>query len=112
MAAIDQVRAHYDRQAVRQIEVPEWGDESGPLIIHFGPINLAEKQRILRAGEADGRLFSLVEALVIKARDAEGKPLFTIADKKFLRERADPDVIARIVAEMMSAVDVETAEKN
>lgn len=112
MAVIDQVRAHFDAQAVRQIDVPEWGADGTPLTIHFRPLNLAEKQRILRAGDNEGRLMSLIEALLIKALDAEGKPLFTIADKKFLRERADPDVIARVVAEMMASASIEDAAKN
>jgi len=113
MSAIDQVKAHFGRLDTRQIEVPEWADDQGnPLIIHCAPITLAEKAKITRAGDEFGRVIMLVHALIIKAEDAEGKKLFTLADKKALAERADPDVIARIVSQMMYAPSIEEAEKN
>jgi len=112
MAVIDQIREHFDRQGVRTVEVPEWGNEQGPLVIHTHPLNMAEKQKIAQAGERDGRLMSLVHALILKARDSKGEPIFTVADKKMLAERADPEVIARVVTELMYTPSPEDMEKN
>jgi hypothetical protein len=113
MSAIDQVQAHFQRLDTRQIEVPEWADDQGkPMIIYCTPITLAEKAKIARAGDEFGRVMMLVHALIIKAQDADGKKLFTVADKKALSEKADPDVIARIVAQLMYAPPIEEAEKN
>ena len=35
--AIDRAVAHFSAQEVRTIEVPEWGDEDGPLVIYVEP---------------------------------------------------------------------------
>lgn len=113
MSAIDQVKGHFSKLAVKTIEVPEWADESGaPLIIYSRPLTLAEKSKIVAVGDRDGRIAMLAHALVLKAETAQGEKLFTIEHKHALMNSADPDVVARVVTEIMMVSSIEESEKN
>lgn len=111
MAAIDQITAHFNRQEMRRIEVPEWGEEGQPLVIFSRPMTLEEKQKLLNVGERDGRLMMLVETLIMKALDANGGRLFQIDAKKSLKSNADPDVLARVALEITRSPTPEELEK-
>ena len=57
----------------------------------------------------------MVEALIMKAKDAEGNCLFTKADKPELMRSCDPDVLIRVASQIMdtgNSSDLETLEKN
>jgi len=103
MSVLDRMKAHFSDIGVRHIEVPEWGEDGQPLVIYFSPLTLEEKQKLQTIGERDGYVARLADALVMKAMDKDGKKLFTIEDKRTLRKQVDPDVIARVVLEMMSS---------
>lgn len=111
-SVVDRFKEHFSRQPVREIEVPEMLDEEGkPLVIYASPMTLSEKQRAHTVGEQEGYIARLAHILVMKAKDAQGKPIFTIADKRALLHNSDSDVIARIVTEIMRASSTEEAEK-
>lgn len=113
MPAIDQLKAHFSAQSVRVIEVPEWGDGSGqPLLIYAKPLTLADKQRLRRVAQDGGDIEVLAYTLIYKATDAEGKPLFTVADKHALMHQVDPDVLARVAAQITRPRSVDELEKN
>lgn len=112
MDAIDRITKHFDGFGVQTVEVPEWGDENGPLVIRFTPMTLAESQRLQRIGERDGTLSRLADCLIMKALDAEGKKMFTIDHKHRLLNRADKDVLARVVLCMMASPSVEDMGKD
>ena len=40
MSAIDRAKAHFKSLQIKAIEVPEWGDENGPLIVYVEPFTL------------------------------------------------------------------------
>lgn len=106
-------REHFANFGVQSMEVPEWCLEEGkPLIIYWKPITLAEKQRLQTVGETEGWLARLADCLIIKALDADGKKLFTLADKHSLRYSVDPDVIARVVLRMMESPGVQEMGKS
>lgn len=102
MSLIDRMKAHFTDIGVRSIEVPEWGEDGKPLVIYFAPMTLADKQKLMTIGERDGYVARLADALIMKAMDAEGKKLFTVGDKQALRHQVDPDVLARVVRDMMA----------
>lgn len=117
MSAIDRAKAHFTDYGIQSIEVPEWGepadgDQPGkPLVVYWKPITLAEKQRLQAVGEADGYIARLADCLILKAVDADGKKLFTLADKHALRHLVDPDVVARVVLKMMASPGVQEMGK-
>lgn len=111
--ALAGIVAHHAARESRVVLVPEWAVDGQPLAIHVTPMTLAEQQRIREAGQREGDAARLVQVLITKARDGEGKPLFTVADKVTLLTSCDPDVLARVVIEMLAETrSVEAHVKN
>jgi hypothetical protein len=109
MKAIDRAVEHFKSKPVKRIEVPEWGDDSGPLVIFANPITLREQSKLSRIEGGDAEM--LIEVLVMKAEDGQGNKLFTIEDKPKIRSSVDPSLVAKIVSQIMSQSQ-ETLEKN
>lgn len=113
MSAIEQIKAHFSSQAVRTIEVPEWAGVDGqPMVIYARPLTLSEKQRLRSLAQTGGEMEILVNTLILKAEDGEGKKLFTVADKHDLMNKADPDVVARVVMQITRPRGVDEIQKN
>jgi hypothetical protein len=103
--AISRVRAHFDSLAPKTIIVPEWD----ALTIHSTPVTIAERARIY--GKADADEHELVcRILIVKAKDADGKPLFTQADLPALMHHASPDVVVRVAGQIMASGSPDAAE--
>jgi hypothetical protein len=97
--AISRVCAHFDALTPKKITVSEWGN----LEIHATPITVAEQKRIY-GGKEDASAYDIViEVLIVKAKDAKGQPLFTIADRPALLNHADPAVVARVAGEILNS---------
>ena len=104
-------KTHWRDKLVAPMEsvvVPEWDTT-----IFFKPTTLAQRNTIFRYVN-DGSLESLVQTLIIRALDEDGKRLFSNADKKDLMEKVDPDVIVNVVSAMNDEPEttVEDARKN
>ena len=101
MNVMERAKAHYEplKDEVRIIEVPEWGDDEGPLKIHVWPANLVTRDRIYQAAKAD-TLESLAKALILRARTTDKLPIFEKTDTEALMRDVDPDVIQRVVSEI------------
>ena len=110
MNIIDRVKAHFESQGVKKIEVSEWGEEGKPLVVYCQPFTLAEKRNLFKGAKNDD-LGVLVDAIVLKAKDSEGNKIFKLDDKQVLLNNADPNVIARVATEMLNSVSYEDAEK-
>ncbi len=112
MSAIDRAKAHFKSLQVKTIEVPEWGDENGPLTIYVEPFTLKDKsklQAVTRLGNSEAD--TLVELLVMKCLDKDGGKIFTIEDKPVLRNMVDASILERVSTEIMR-VDFKELEKN
>jgi len=110
MNVIDRVKAHFEQQGVKKIEVAEWGEEGKPLVIYCSPFTLGEKRNLFKGAKNDD-LAVLVDAIVLKAKDSEGNKIFKLDDKLTLLNNADANVIARVSTEMLNGVSYEEAEK-
>ena len=104
-------KTHWREKLVAPMEsvvVPEWD-----ATIFFKPTTLAQRNTIFRYVN-DGSLESLVQTLIIRALDEDGKRLFSNADKKDLMEKVDPDVIVYVITAMNDEPEttVEDARKN
>jgi hypothetical protein len=104
-------KTHWRDKLVAPMEsvvVPEWDTT-----IFFKPTTLAQRNTIFRYVN-DGSLESLVQTLIIRALDEDGKRLFSNADKKDLMDKVDPDVIVNVVSAMNDEPEttVEDARKN
>jgi len=91
------------------IVVEEWkGCE-----IFFKPATLEQKNAIY-GYIADNDLQSLAETIVRRALDADGKKLFSNADKKAFMTQMDPDIVSRVAVAINEEPEstVEEARKN
>ena len=107
---MEAIRAHWRRRAqMRAIEVPEWG-----MTIHVRSPNMAELAEIGRVNEEDGDHAAAVRAIVLLARDAEGRPIFRRGHEAELMREADPAVLLRLSGEILRppAAAAEDAAKN
>lgn len=96
MDAIDLVRDHFASLGIKRIEVPEW-----KLTIYSAPVTLAEKNRLYRKSkEHDIEL--LVDVLILKAQDENGKKLFEVEHRPTLLNKADSNVVARVANAILS----------
>lgn len=112
MKAIDRATAHFKSLQVKTISVPEWGDETGPLLIYVEPFTLKDKAKLQAVTKVSGsEIDALVELIVLKCMDKSGEKLFTIEDKPKLRNGVDSQVLERISTEIMR-VDFGSLEKN
>lgn len=108
MGAIDNVAKHWTSiAAITKLHVPEW-----ELDVHFTRMNAIERQNMLNAVETEGDFPGTVDTLIAKAKDAEGKQLFTLADRPTLLRKADPDVIASVVLAMRGVIKFADAMGN
>lgn len=112
MSAIERVAEHYAKltgEGRQHHDVPEWGDEAGPLRIYWQPVTLRDLRRVRKNGEAD-----FAELLVLKAEDAAGQKLFDpMKDAAVLKAKADAMVVTRIGLAMLSSVpSAADTEKN
>jgi hypothetical protein len=49
--------------------------------------------------------------IFLKAKDKDGNKIFKLDDKQVLLNNADPEVIARVAAEILNTVPLEDIEK-
>lgn len=117
-AIIAAARAHFRADERRSVEVPEWSvaaDADGnpaPLVLFWSPITLADKKRLSARHQDGGMQEMYVHALINKAQTADGKPAFSLEDKRYLMNDVDPAIVERIALQILRAPSLEDAEKN
>ena len=99
----------------RIIEVHEWGEDDAPLLIYSSAITAGDLKNIQRKHKNflnDMTIDGMVDLIILKAEDSEGKKLFTLEDKVYLMAE-DLMVISGIAGQMFGDIDtIEDAEKN
>ena len=108
---LEKAKGHFKERlsaGMGTVEVPEWGTT-----IHFRPLNLKERDRIHQFAAKDS-LEALVETLIVRALDADGKPIFKSVHRTELMREVDPEIIARVCEEMNRAerLDLDTISGN
>lgn len=112
MKAIERARSHFEAREIKEIHVPEWGDESGePLKIFAKPLTLAETSKLYKMSKEDD-LTMMAYVLIYKALDANGDKLFDVGDKQLLLNNVDREVLVRVAQEIMESPNVEEQKKN
>ena len=99
MSVIQNATQHFKEvlaQDMRSVEVPEWDTT-----LYFKPtVSFAQEQNVIKL-HSDGKMVeALVESLINRAVDADGKKVFSRADKVTMMNEVDPQVILRVVNEM------------
>lgn len=108
--AIDNAMAHF-KEVLSQglkgpVHVKEW-----KLDIYYKPATTFQQEsRIVELTSQGKTVEALVEALIMRALDAEGKPLFNKTEKPELMRAVDPNVIMRIMQEINNPEEVTKIE--
>ena len=113
MSVLDNAKKHFSERALgtlQKITVPEWKTD-----IYYKPVNnFAVESKIIELTQKNKLTEALIETLILKALDAEGKPMFGRLDKMEFMNAVDPAVITRVVSDINTTdmVDFEAVEKN
>jgi len=100
MGVIDRVTAHYKEQQRLEVLVPEWGDDSGPLVVYVHPMTMAEVNMMKKiASKKASNIEQAANIIVVKAKDANGQRLFKLNDRDKLMQECDYKVVSRIAEE-------------
>lgn len=112
-SAIEKVTNHFRGQlggALKKHTVEEWGLE-----VYYRPITtLKQEAKIVELSTQGKSVEALVETIIMKALDADGKPIFKSLDKVTLMNEADPKVVLDL-ARVLNGSDlpeIEEVEKN
>jgi len=112
MSVLDNVKSHYKSKLsgeLQKISVPEWQTD----IYYKGAHPFSVESKIIELQQAGKTVEALVESIILKALDPEGKPLFHKFDKVTLMNEADPNVLMRVAAVLNSTTsEYEQVEKN
>jgi len=98
------VAAHFDAMRGKTLEVPEWGPPGEPLVVHFDPLTLADRQALEASARGDDAKAALL-VVIRHAKDANGARLFDdgAQARATLERNADPAVFGRIAQAIIRA---------
>ena len=109
---MNNIKGHFAEKlsgGLQKLTVPEWKTD----IYYKGTYPFAVESKILQLQQAGKTVEALVESLIAKALDPEGKPMFNKFDKTTLMNEADPSTLLRVCSELNNAVaDYEEVAKN
>lgn len=95
-----------------RIEVPEWPVDDKPTVLFFKPLSIEEQFEIADYRRADGQMYGLARAIILKAEDADGKRLFTVEHEMTFLKGAVSGVVMRVAQAIIAGPKLEDVEKN
>lgn len=102
MSLLDKAKSHYRAKLEaepRKIDVPEWDS-----IVYIKPgINLHQLGEIMELSQSGKLAEAMALTLIYRLIDENGKPLFRKAERVEIMRSVDPDVLARVVADINEA---------
>lgn len=102
MKTLEKITKHYHREIsgdLEKLNVPEWDMD----IYYKRTYPFEDEARVIELQSQGKVVDALVESLVVKARDKDGKKIFSEADRIVLMKEADPTVITRIAGTINNA---------
>ena len=97
---LDKAKAHFAAHAekgMNSIEVEEW---ETTVYWKVGGLNFAQQSKVIELQQANKGAEALVEMLIIRALNEDGKKMFKPAEKTILMNSVDPAVILKIITAM------------
>jgi len=112
MRLIEALVARANDIGARRIEVPEVSQPDGkPYAIYVSPMTVAEQRELSRRYKDDPHSY-LIGAIIMKARDEKGEPVFTLEDRDTLMRRCPASIVQWMAAEISRVTTVEEREGN
>jgi hypothetical protein len=112
MSLRDNIKGHFKAKVsgeLRKMTIDEWSTD-----IHYkSAYSFAVESKIINLQQQGKTVEALVESILLKALDPDGKPLFQNSDRNMLMYEADPTVLLRVATELNSATsEYEEIAKN
>ena len=113
MTIKDKALAHFKSKLagdLQSITVPEWDCE----IYYRATSSMATEAKILKLTTDGKTAEALIESIVQKALDKDGKKVFHDTDRAILMNEADPSILVRVATALNNANSdsIEAVEKN
>jgi hypothetical protein len=112
MSILEKVKSHYRSKLsgeLQKMTIPEWQTD----IYYKTAHSFAVESKIIELQQQGKTVEALVESVILKALDPDGKPLFNKFDKNALMNEADPSVLMKIASILNSATtEYEEVAKN
>lgn len=109
---LKQAQEHFKSKlagGLNKMTVPEWKTD-----VYYKPAySFAVESKIIELQQQGKTVEALVESIISKALDPEGKPMFTRMDKVTLMNEVDPTVMLKVASVLNSATaEYDTVIKN
>jgi hypothetical protein len=95
LSAIQKAQGHFQKKLANELNhhrVEEWDMD-----VYYRTLSsLRTESKIVELAQAGKTVEALVQTVISKALDAEGKPLFTQYDKDTLMNECDPTVVVNL----------------
>jgi|APSaa5957512535_1039671.scaffolds.fasta_scaffold05576_5 hypothetical protein len=111
MSVIDNITKHFNDALENNLikhHVPEWDTD----IYYYPTYSFKNEQKIMELQSKGKTVDALVESILVKCLDANGKRLFTDANRAQLMNEADPKLIIRVAGAINTGIPDEEYEKN
>jgi len=94
---------------LQKFSVPEWKTD----VYYKSAYSFAVESKIIELQQSGKTVEALVESIIAKALDPEGKPMFTRMDRLTLMNEVDPSVMLKVASVLNSATtEYESVVKN
>ena len=100
MTTLNKAKQHFREIANKgtgSIVVPEWDTT---IYWKIGGLNFASQNKIMELTSSGKSAEALVEMLILRSLDSEGKKMFKLMDKQEIMREVDPNVILKVVSAM------------
>ena len=112
MSLKDNIKGHFKAKLsgdLNKMTVEEWQTD----IFYKSAHSFAVESKIINLQQQGKTVEALVESVLLKALDPDGKPLFNNGDRNMLMYEADPAILLRVAGELNSATtEYEEIAKN
>lgn len=100
MSVLNNAKKHFhslNSGELNSLEVPQW---ETTVYWKSGGLNFASQSKVIELTNAGKTAEALVEMLILRAIDSDGKKMFKQVEKNEIMREVDPDVILKIVTAM------------
>ena len=112
MSVLQKAKKHFhslNSGELNSIDVPEWETK---VYWKMGGLNFAQQSKVIELTNAGKTAEALVEMLILRAINADGKKMFKQVEKNEIMREVDPDIILKVVTAMNDVEeDVVSAEE-
>ena len=100
MTVLNKAKEHFKEianQGTAHIDIPELGTV---VYWNIGGLNFAQQSKVIELQQSGKSAEALVEMMIMRAQDSEGKRMLLLAEKTEIMREVDPNVILKVVTAM------------